>query len=228
MRRTRSPRPTLLPDRHPSGARVGGGVLSGTLTDTASVALAVTLAASLAGCSADTTSPAHAEIADAVDATVLIGSTGDSLQRQIAREYADSLRESGRTVETTVVDAGERVDLLRNGELTMVTGCVGELLDTLDAAKGRELRGLYRKAEAEDTADPATWRDITHSTMVSALPTDLQAADPGLAVACGDDSLPQNNVVLYRKTTMDRKDRKALNDVAGGVSTAELRTATGT
>jgi hypothetical protein len=143
----------------------------------------------------------------------------------LAEKISSKLESAGRSVEVTTVDAGDRIAQVRDGELTVVTGCVGELLDTLDAAKGQELRGLYAEAQEAGDVDRDMWRDITHSTMVSALPTDLQAADPGQSVACEDDSLPQNTVALFAKPTMDRKDRKALNDVAGGVTTEDLRAA---
>ncbi|AGP31151.1 glycine betaine ABC transporter substrate-binding protein [Corynebacterium terpenotabidum] len=178
-----------------------------------------------AGCSSGATSPTHQAVSSAVDSTVVIGVTGDPLQQALADVYRAGLEEQGRTVEETRVDDADRISGLRSGDLTLVTGCVGELLDTLDAAKGRELRELYRAEQAEGEVDAETWRDITHSTMVSALPTDLQATDPGLAVACEDESLPQNIVAVYRKPTMDRADRKALNDVAGGVTTADLQAA---
>lgn len=177
----------------------------------------------LVACSTDTTQPAHAVVADAVNSTVILGTTASPLRQALAEEYRSALDEQGRDVDVVTVPAQERIDRLRSGELTMVVGCVGELLDTLDAAHGQRLRDLYRKAKAEGTDDAATWRDITHSTMVSALPTDLQATDPGIATACKDNSLPQNIVALYRVPTMDRKDRKAMNDIAGGVSTDDLK-----
>lgn len=179
----------------------------------------------LSACSADTTLPAHAAMADAMNSTVIMGTTAAPSHQILADMYRSALDEQGRQVEVVTVPADERIERLRSGELTMVIGCVGELLDTLDAAHGQSLRGLYREAQAGGTADAATWRDITHSTMVSALPTDLQATDPGIAIACKDDSLPQNVVAVYRTATMDRKDRKALNDIAGGVSSDDVQVA---
>ncbi|WP_297008589.1 hypothetical protein [uncultured Corynebacterium sp.] len=195
------------------------GTTVAVLTVTALTALTVPL---LASCNSGRTVPGHAALAVETEAGVTVGATDDPLQQALAQKYGNALSEAGRTVTGATVAAGDRIRQLRDGELTVATGCVGELLDTLDAAKGRELRGLYREARDAGDADSDTWRDITHSTMLSALPTDLQATDPGMAVACGDDSLPQNTVALYRKPTMDRKDRKALNDVAGGVSTRDL------
>ena len=177
----------------------------------------------LASCSSTATVPQQAAVAASTDGPVTVGATDDPLQQALAEKVGAKLEGAGRSVEVTTVDAGDRIGELRDGELTVVTGCVGELLDTLDAAKGQELRGLYAEAQDAGDVDRDMWRDITHSTMVSALPTDLQAADPGQSVACDDDSLPQNTVALYAKPTMDRADRKALNDIAGGVTTEDLR-----
>ncbi|WP_291476531.1 hypothetical protein [Corynebacterium sp.] len=179
----------------------------------------------LAACSSTATVPQQAAVAASTEGPVTVGATDAPLQQALAEKISSKLESAGRSVEVTTVDAGDRIAQVRDGELTVVTGCVGELLDTLDAAKGQELRGLYAEAQEAGDVDRDMWRDITHSTMVSALPTDLQAADPGQSVACEDDSLPQNTVALFAKPTMDRKDRKALNDVAGGVTTEDLRAA---
>lgn len=179
----------------------------------------------LASCSSTATVPQQAAVAASTDGPVTVGATDDPLQQALAEKIGLKLEGAGRSVEVTTVDVGDRIGELRDGELTVVTGCVGELLDTLDATKGRELRGLYAEAQDAGDVDRNMWRDITHSTMVSALPTDLQAADPGQSVACDDDSLPQNTVALYAKPTMDRADRKVLNDIAGGVTTEDLRAA---
>lgn len=141
----------------------------------------------------------------------------------LAIEYIDELkdiRENTPTVATKHVAASQRIAQLREGKISMTFGCVGELLDELDPAKGQQLREMYAE---EENPDRAKWRDITHSTMLSALPADLVGGNPGMAMICGDDSLPQNIVALWRKPQPDRYELRASNNVAGGVSTEKLR-----
>jgi hypothetical protein len=195
----------------------------------AAVALSVVLVSGLTACdgTGQETAPAVPVVDAAMSAPVRLGVTDDPLQRALADDYRSEFSDIGRDVEDVSLAPGERLDRLRAGEVTMVLGCVGELLDELDAAKGRELRELYRNDGGPGHADASMWRDITHSTMLSALPGDLQVGDPGMAVACDDDSLPQNTVAVYRRATMDRKDRKAIANVAGGVTTGDLRSEAG-
>jgi hypothetical protein len=200
-----------------------GRLVTGVAATVAAATVAVTVTACGTG---DVTGPAVPAVEAATQAPVRLAvADDDPLQRALAGEYRSEFSDVDRDVDEVPVASQDRLTRLRDGDVTMVMGCVGELLDELDAAKGRELRELYRKDGGRAEADPAMWRDITHTTMLSALPGDLQAGDPGMAVACEDESLPQNTVALYRKTTMDRKDRKALSNVAGGVTTADLRSA---
>lgn len=190
----------------------------------AGATVVVTVAAlALSGCAAGgATGIAAVQMDDESSAPVELGVTDDPVQQRLSGRYESAFGDIDRGVEVRDISPGERLEKLHSGELTVVLGCVGELLDELDPVKGQELRGLYDEAQDEGTVDPSQWRDITHSTMFSALPTDLQASDPGEAVGCDDDSLPQNTVALYRKTALGRADRKALNNVAGGVSSDEL------
>lgn len=153
---------------------------------------------------------------------VVLGITDDPVQERLVGSYEAAFAAAGRGVEVEDVAVADRIERVQLGEVTVVLGCVGELLDVLDPVKGDELRGMYAEEVAEGDVDTAQWRDITHTTMFSALPTDLQASDPGEAVGCDDDSLPQNTVAVYRNTALERADRRALNNVAGGVSSDEL------
>lgn len=135
-------------------------------------------------------------------------------------EQLEDIEEDPPTVATRVIPAAKRVNLLRQAEINMTFGCVGELLDELDPAKAKDLREMYAK---EEHPDRVMWRDITHSTMLSALPSDLEASNPGMAVICADDTLPQNIVALWRKPLPDRYENRAANNVAGGVSTETLK-----
>ncbi|AHW63761.1 Putative membrane protein [Corynebacterium glyciniphilum AJ 3170] len=190
-----------------------------------SVATAVVctaVAVGLSGCSAGgVTGPAELRMADETSGPIYLGLTDDPVQHRLAESYQNAFAGTGRPVEFRDIDGADRLDLLHSGDVNVVLGCVGELLDVLDPVKGEELRGLYAEARDEG-ADSGQWRDIAHTTMFSALPTDLQASDPGEAVGCDDDSLPQNTVAVYRKTALERSDRRALNNVAGGVSSDDL------
>lgn len=141
------------------------------------------------------------------------------LYYQHALEKADPETNEKFEVERVTIDPRQRIDDLRSGRIQVTFGCVGELLDLLDAHKGQQLRELYRK---EDKPDPAKWRDITHSTMMAALPAGVAASDPGIASICPDETLPQNIVALYDNDKLKRFDRRQLNNVAGGVSTEML------
>lgn len=190
----------------------------------AAAAVCTTVAVGLSGCSVGgVTGPAAQGMAEETSGPIYLGLTDDPVQHRLAESYESAFAGTGRPVELRDIDGSDRLGLLRNGEVNVVLGCVGELLDVLDPVKGEELRGLYAQARDEG-ADPSQWRDIAHTTMFSALPTDLQASDPGEAVGCDDDSLPQNTVAVYRKTALERADRRALNNVAGGVSSDDLAT----
>lgn len=136
-----------------------------------------------------------------------------------ALEKTDPETEEKFTVERVSIDPQKRIEALRTGKVAVTFGCVGELLDLLDAHKAQQLRELYKK---EEKPDPAKWRDITHSTMMATLPAGIAASDPGIASMCTDESLPQNIVALYDNTSLKRFDRRQLNNVAGGVSTEML------
>lgn len=185
---------------------------------------AVTVTATVAsGCAVGgaTTGPASLQMDQESSGPVYLGLTDDPVQQRLAESYESAFSAAGRSVEIRDIDAADRLDLLHNGDVSVVLGCVGEMLDVLDPVKGEELRGVYAQA-LDDGVDTAQWRDIAHTTMFSALPTDLQASDPGEAVGCDDDTLPQNIVALYRKPALDRTDRRALNNVAGGVTSDDL------
>ena len=142
----------------------------------------------------------------------------EELIEPLAQEYVEEfedISEDTPEVSTTPIPAGQRINQLREGKISMTFGCVGELLDILDPAKSRELR--------EQKPDRVTWGDIIHSTMLSALPPELAATNPGAAVICEDDTLPQNIVALWAKPQPDRYELRAANNVAGGVSTDKLR-----
>ncbi len=142
-----------------------------------------------------------------------------AVNRQLARRYEDAIHRNGRNTESVETAPSERINDLRSGRIYLAYGCVGELLDQLDAKKGQQLRALYKK---EKSPDRDKWRDITHSTMLAALPADLGASDPGMASVCDDDTLPQNIVAIYLKPHIDRDDRRELNNLAGGVSASQL------
>ncbi|WP_125187103.1 hypothetical protein [Corynebacterium bovis] len=144
---------------------------------------------------------------------VTIGVDGSTVQKRLAETYTRELAVNDREATTVAVPSSMRVDAVRDGKVDLVIGCVGELLDVLNPDKGRQLRVMYREDGGEDTDE---WRDITHSTMLSALPSDLDASDPGIAVGCDDPTLPQNIVAVYRRGVIDRDDRQALNWAAGG------------
>ncbi|MEL4153062.1 hypothetical protein MTQ22_07060 [Corynebacterium bovis] len=150
---------------------------------------------------------------------VTIGVDGSTVQKRLAETYTRELAVNDREATTVAVPSSMRVDAVRDGKVDLVIGCVGELLDVLNPDKGRQLRGMYREDGGEDTDE---WRDITHSTMLSALPSDLDASDPGIAVGCDDPTLPQNIVAVYRRGVIDRDDRQALNWAAGGTTSEDL------
>lgn len=132
----------------------------------------------------------------------------------------DTESESSRmTVEPVDVPFGEALDAVLEGEVELAIGCTGALLDQLDASKGEQLRQLYGE---EDAPDWATWRDITHSTMLAALPANFAVSIPGEAELCVDDELPQQAVAIYDKNVLDREQRKAINDAVAGLQDEDL------
>ncbi|HIW90104.1 MAG TPA: hypothetical protein H9870_00310 [Candidatus Corynebacterium avicola] len=182
----------------------------------------------LAGCTSGESTRVAAPALDAAEGRTLeLGVTSDPVQQRLVESYTSEFEAVDREVSVDDVEQDERLPRLLGGELTVVLGCVGELLDELDPVKGQEMREMYAEAQDEadsggDPVDTSQWRDIVHSTMFSALPTELQASDPGEAVGCSDESLPQNIVAVYRKGELDRPDKKALNNVAGGVTSDEV------
>lgn len=148
------------------------------------------------------------------------GQVDDDLVAGLQISYSDALERDRRFITAQSVPYDERFEALRSGKIHLTFGCLGELVDELDAHKGRLMRKLY--AEDEDR-DPAEWRNIMHGTLTSLLPGDIDASDAGIAEGCEDDSLPQAIVALYDKSVIDRGDRLALNQVAGGVSAEMLR-----
>ena len=183
--------------------------------------LALALAAPLTSCS--DTDQILIGVPDAGTGTHGGPRMAEELIEPLAQEYVEQfedISEDPPEVSTTQIPAEQRINQLREGKISMTFGCVGELLDALDPTKGRELRETYA---AEEKPDRAKWRDITHPTMLSALPSELTATNPGAAVICEDDTLPQNIVALWAKPQPDRYELRAANNVAGGVSTEKLR-----
>lgn len=118
-------------------------------------------------------------------------------------------------VEQVPVAAPDRLTELRSGAVDVVFGCTGEFIDLLDPHKGEQLRLLF---EEQEQPDPAEWRDISHSTMLAALPSDVMASIPGEAQGCADESLPQNLVAIYQKDLLSREQRTAVNNATAGMS----------
>ncbi|MGP9724635.1 hypothetical protein ACT3SZ_11535 [Corynebacterium sp. AOP40-9SA-29] len=209
---------------HGNSVHAGRGMRAGTRRMAIAVSVVVVAAGASSCAASGVTGPASVAMSEETSGPVYLGVTDDAVQQRLEGRYRSALESADRDVEVRDVTTSDRLDKLHNGEVSVVIGCVGELLDELDPVKGQELRGLYAEAqeEEEEGIDAAQWRDIAHSTMFSALPTDLQASDPGEVSACDDDSLPQNFVAVYRKTALERADRRALNNVAGGVSDDDI------
>ncbi|KAB1503965.1 hypothetical protein F7230_02340 [Corynebacterium sp. 320] len=123
-------------------------------------------------------------------------------------------RDEARAVEEVPVRAEDRWEAVRSGQVDLVFGCTGELLDSLDAHKAQLLRKLYAEQE---NPDPTEWRDISNTTLLSTLPAELAASIPGEAHGCADDSLPQNLIAVYAKGLMSREQRVAVNNATAGM-----------
>lgn len=182
----------------------------------------VAVGVGISGCSGDSSDPIKLGVPQGEATSAKMGQReADSLGLYYhhALEKTDPETNAKFKVERVVIDPKNRIDDLRTGKVQVTFGCVGELLELLDAHKAQQLRGMYGK---EDNPDPAKWRDITHSTMMATLPAGVAASDPGIASICSDKSLPQNIVALYANESLKRFDRRQLNNVAGGVSTEML------
>lgn len=131
----------------------------------------------------------------------------------LSEEELDS--DEAMDVDEQSVPADERISAVRNGDVGLVFGCTGEFIDLLDPHKGQQLRDLFAE---QSNPDMAEWRDISHSTMLAALPADVAASIPGEAQGCTDDSLPQNVVAVYQKDLLTREQRTAVNNATAGMS----------
>lgn len=186
--------------------------LKRTLTASVLVVGAVAVSAGVGGC------------ASAPEQELVLGvpeiSAGDvpmpeSVEAKLEKRYHDALESPDVAVATETIAPSERVDDIRGGAVDVTFGCVGELLEQLDATKADQLRQLYAQKK---NPDPAKWRDIVHSSMLGSLPADVGVSDPGISQPCPSDGLPQNLVALYNKEAIDRWDRTDLNNIAGGVT----------
>ncbi|WP_133258566.1 hypothetical protein [Corynebacterium heidelbergense] len=137
----------------------------------------------------------------------------------LAKEYQSALSRPGRHITLVPLRPSQRLDALREKKVELVFGCVGEMLDQMDHNTAKQVRGRFATSGSPDTP---RWRDVTHSTLLSATPSDVGVSDPGLATPCPDPTIPQNTVALYDKPRINREDRRALNNVAGGISTQDL------
>lgn len=114
-----------------------------------------------------------------------------------------------REVEDQEVSAADRVEALRSGQAAVTLGCVGELLEELDAHRADQLR-VQLDAEDEDAR-----RDGAHAAMAASLPPELAVTNPGIEEKCEGEDLPQHLVVLYRQEVLNRDDVAALNAMVG-------------
>ena len=138
-----------------------------------------------------------------------------SLLPGIRATYVEKLEGTDHPVRPIAVTDAKRIEDVRNGQVDVTFGCVGELLDLADANAADRLRSEYA---AEEDPDPVTWRDAVHSTLLGTMPGGVTLSNPGIAEVCEDETLPQNIVAVYRAVDIDREDTQALNNVAGGTS----------
>lgn len=119
-----------------------------------------------------------------------------------------------------------RIDRLQQGEVDLVVGCTGELLNMIDPQLAAQLSKKYVAAKAKGI-DPndGQWRDDVYEAMVSALPSSLMATDPSNATGCANytgPELPQNIVPVFRESALKREDREVLNKVTGGITSEDV------
>lgn len=199
----------------------------------ANVALAGGLAMGLglAACSSqDPVMPLPSE----QQAVVSIGADlKDPEQEVLAQVYAQSFAKSGRQGEVVGLEDGvDRISAVRNGAVLVSFGCTGELLGRTDPASARELAKEYAADTNPDKKYSPEWRDRVYDAFSRSLPGEVMATDAGIAQACENSvsdsnpgaSLPQWLVPFYVKPALDRDDRvKVLNDIAGSLSTEDLK-----
>lgn len=141
---------------------------------------------------------------------------GQALQR---RGRAVEIRQDDRTKQQTWAKLG-------TGEADLVFACTGALLASSNPDEAAALAKKYRSA-TRDGLDPSgeqQWREDTYEAMSETLAPELEAADPSRVQYCDDASLPQSLVPVYHLVVLDRKERKALNDVTGALQAGDLAT----
>ena len=139
-----------------------------------------------------------------------------SIDPELAREVRDSLAEKlgeeDRPTRNVDVVASKRIETLARGEADVTYGCLGEMLDLLDANAADQLRYDYSQ---DDDKDQVAWRNSTAAVLQGVLPNEFALTFPGEVQSCKDDSLPQNFVMVYRTSLMDREDKGQLHEIIG-------------
>ncbi|TQF65557.1 hypothetical protein FK531_20885 [Rhodococcus spelaei] len=163
----------------------------------------------LSGCSSDDSSLAGAPALPAIT----VGS-GQSAESQVLAEiYAKVLRGTGSPVDTRLgLAQGEDLTELDSGAVTLVPEYTGRLLERLHPG-------------ATETKPDAVFEELNRS-----LPTGLSVSDYGMAEEPGSGEAgtdgsgePAQNVVpLMRTGVLTEAQVKALNVVAGELTSAEL------
>lgn len=154
--------------------------------------------------------PEKADIAIAID--------GASNEQIVLGEiYSRVLKGQGRPTSVTAVtglDAAPTLEVLREQPIDFVVTCSGRLLEQADPKAAKDLEG-------GDIADGA-YTDQVYDAAIAAMPGDMRSVDPSPAQACGESTLPQNVIPVFRKGTFDRGEINRLNFITRVLATDRL------
>ncbi|MFC4605673.1 glycine betaine ABC transporter substrate-binding protein [Rhodococcus kronopolitis] len=164
-------------------------------------AVAGVVLASLTGCAVDSTRVDEAS----PPAAIVVGSGQSAESQVIAEIYAGALRAAGAPVQTRLrLAPGQDLVELDAGSVTLVPEYTGSLLDR------------FHPGAAE--TDP----DTVFEELNRSLPEGLSVSDYAMAEEPGTGAEPQNVVPLMRTGALTEEQVKALNVVAGELTSTDL------
>ncbi|MBZ8177030.1 hypothetical protein GSS88_04350 [Corynebacterium sp. 3HC-13] len=175
--------------------------------------------------------PGAAPIQDE-DQAVVIGVNVSSMEEMLLGElFKQALDAEG--IKTTVqVDSSSTnqtpIALLNKGHVDMAFGCTGELLERLHPSA---VADISQKVSGKDEGEAqAKAQEEVYKAVAAALPAMYSLTDPSTAQGCSgeaqqtdvDQKLPENIVLVFRKTSVNRRTYEVMNTVNRTITTDDL------